>query len=92
MTPLAEECLPGAKDGPLAEWREEHNASHRSMRARVVHTFARMKRWNVLRDCRPRPLRREAEFLAGSGLVRSHLRWRSLFSSRRHAISAPTRK
>jgi hypothetical protein len=33
---------------------EAHNASHRTVRARVEHTFAKMKRWNVLHDCRLR--------------------------------------
>lgn len=43
-----------AKDEPLVEWKEEHNASHRSVRARVEHAFASMKVWKVLRDCRLR--------------------------------------
>jgi hypothetical protein len=32
--------------------KEEHNSSHRKVRARVEHTFARMKSWKILRDCR----------------------------------------
>ncbi|MFI6966865.1 transposase [Streptomyces sp. NPDC050255] len=36
----------------LPTWKEEHNASHRKVRARVEHTFARMKSWKILRDCR----------------------------------------
>lgn len=36
----------------LPAWKEEHNASHRKVRARVEHTFARMKTWKILRDCR----------------------------------------
>ncbi|GAA3043611.1 hypothetical protein GCM10017562_75780 [Streptomyces roseofulvus] len=36
----------------LPAWKEEHNASHRKVRARVEHAFARMKTWKVLRDCR----------------------------------------
>ncbi|MFW3475989.1 transposase [Streptomyces microflavus] len=36
----------------LPAWKEAHNASHRKVRARVEHTFARMKTWKVLRDCR----------------------------------------
>jgi hypothetical protein len=36
----------------LPAWKEEHNASHRKVRARVEHTFARMKGWKILRDCR----------------------------------------
>jgi DDE family transposase/DDE superfamily endonuclease len=41
---------PGQADLPA--WKEEHNASHRKVRARVEHTFARMKTWKILRDCR----------------------------------------
>ncbi|MEU2427075.1 transposase [Streptomyces sp. NPDC007851] len=36
----------------LPAWKEEHNRSHRKVRARVEHTFARMKSWKILRDCR----------------------------------------
>ncbi|MCT9010644.1 transposase [Streptomyces rhizosphaerihabitans] len=36
----------------LPAWKEERNASHRKVRARVEHTFARMKTWKILRDCR----------------------------------------
>ncbi|MCT9010508.1 transposase [Streptomyces rhizosphaerihabitans] len=36
----------------LPAWKEEHNRSHRRVRARVEHTFARMKGWKILRDCR----------------------------------------
>lgn len=32
--------------------KEEHNASHCKVRARVEHAFARMKDWKILRDCR----------------------------------------
>ena len=39
-------------DGELADWREELNATHRKIRARVDHTLARMKRWKILRDYR----------------------------------------
>ncbi|MFF9607558.1 transposase [Streptomyces sp. NPDC014684] len=38
--------------GDLPAWKEEHNSSHRKVRARVEHTFARMKTWKILRDCR----------------------------------------
>ncbi|MFF7505349.1 transposase, partial [Streptomyces lavendulae] len=34
--------------------QEEDNAEHRRVRARVEHTFARMKNWKILRDCRRR--------------------------------------
>ncbi|GAA2126283.1 hypothetical protein GCM10009802_32080 [Streptomyces synnematoformans] len=33
---------------------EEDNAEHRRVRARVEHTFARMKNYRILRDCRQR--------------------------------------
>ncbi len=36
----------------LPAWKEEHNTSHRKVRARVEHVFARMKAWKILRDCR----------------------------------------
>ncbi|MEU4506954.1 transposase [Streptomyces sp. NPDC024089] len=36
----------------LPAWKGEHNASHRKVRARVEHAFARMKTWKILRDCR----------------------------------------
>ncbi|MGY0063713.1 transposase [Streptomyces sp. LZ34] len=36
----------------LPAWKEEHNGSHRKVRARVEHAFARMKTWKILRDCR----------------------------------------
>lgn len=35
----------------LPAWKEEHNRPHRKVRARVEHTFARMKSWKILRDC-----------------------------------------
>ncbi len=42
------------KDEELPAWKEKHNAFHRKVRARVEHTFARMKSWKILRDCRLR--------------------------------------
>lgn len=36
----------------LPAWMEQHNRSHKQVRARVEHTFARMKCWKILRDCR----------------------------------------
>lgn len=38
----------------LPAWKEEHNTSQRKVRARGEHTFARMKSWKILRDCRLR--------------------------------------
>ncbi|GLW03970.1 hypothetical protein Slala05_76000 [Streptomyces lavendulae subsp. lavendulae] len=37
---------------PLLRGQEEDNAEHRWVRARVEHTFARIKNWKILRDCR----------------------------------------
>ncbi|KJY40977.1 transposase [Streptomyces sp. NRRL B-1568] len=36
----------------LPGWKREHNRSHKQVRARVEHVFARMKTWKILRDCR----------------------------------------
>lgn len=58
-----------SKHEPLVGWKEDHNASHRSVRARVEHAFARMKRWNVLRDCR---LRGNGVADAMAGIARLH--------------------
>jgi hypothetical protein len=47
--------IPHRRDPGRAElpnWKEEHNATHRKVRARVEHAFARMKSWKILRDCR----------------------------------------
>lgn len=41
---------PGQSELPA--WKEDHNASHRMVRARVEHAFARMKTWKILRGCR----------------------------------------
>ncbi|MFJ5610625.1 transposase [Streptomyces sp. NPDC093221] len=38
--------------GELCGWKHEHNRSHKQVRARVEHVFARMKTWKILRDCR----------------------------------------
>jgi hypothetical protein len=39
-------------DGSALQWKEELNAVHRGVRARVEHTPARMKEWKTLRDYR----------------------------------------
>lgn len=47
--------IPHRRDPGRAElpsWKEDHNVSHRKVRARVEHAFARMKSWKILRDCR----------------------------------------
>ncbi|MEU3240936.1 MULTISPECIES: transposase [Streptomyces] len=36
----------------LPAWKQEHNRSHKQVRDRIEHTFARMKGWKILRDCR----------------------------------------
>jgi hypothetical protein len=53
----------------LPAWKEEHNASHRKVRARVEHVFARMKAWKILRDCR---LKGDGFHTAMLGIARMH--------------------
>jgi hypothetical protein len=53
----------------LPAWKEEHNASHRKVRARVEHVFARMKVWKILRDCR---LKGDGVHHAMLGIARLH--------------------
>ncbi|MDC7340950.1 IS5/IS1182 family transposase [Streptomyces lydicus] len=53
----------------LPAWKEEHNASHRKVRARVEHVFARMKTWKILRDCR---LKGDGVHHAMLGIARLH--------------------
>lgn len=53
----------------LPAWKEEHNRSHRKVRARVEHTFARMKNWKILRDCR---LKGDGVHHAMLGIARLH--------------------
>lgn len=36
----------------LPDWKQQHNRSHKRVRARVAHVIARMKTWKILRDCR----------------------------------------
>jgi hypothetical protein len=40
------------KGEELPDWKQAHNTSHKQVRARVEHVFARMKTWKILRDCR----------------------------------------
>lgn len=47
----------------LPAWKQEHNRSHKQVRARVEHVFARMKAWKILRDC----------WLKGEGVHRATL-------------------
>ncbi|MEV8562890.1 transposase [Streptomyces sp. NPDC051917] len=53
----------------LPAWKEEHNTSHRRVRARVEHAFARMKGWKILRDCR---LKGDGVHYAMLGIARLH--------------------
>lgn len=53
----------------LPAWKEEHNAEHRRVRARVEHAFARMKTWKILRDCR---LKGDGVHHAMLGIARLH--------------------
>ncbi|WP_221354722.1 transposase [Streptomyces beigongshangae] len=53
----------------LPAWKEEHNHSHRKARARVEHTFARMKSWKILRDYR---LKGDGVHHAMLGIARLH--------------------
>lgn len=57
------------KDGELPHWKQEHNKSHKQVRARVEHVFARMKSWKILRDCR---LKGEGVHHAMLGIARLH--------------------
>lgn len=53
----------------LPAWKEEHNRSHRKVRARIEHAFARMKTWKILRDCR---LKGDGVHYAMLGIARLH--------------------
>ncbi|MGF6946994.1 hypothetical protein BKA18_006847 [Streptomyces auratus] len=52
----------------LPAWKEEHT-THRKVRARVEHVFARMKTWMILRDCR---LKGDGVHHAMLGIARLH--------------------
>ncbi|MFB6678830.1 transposase [Streptomyces sp. NPDC056390] len=53
----------------LPAWKQEHNHSHKQVRARVEHVFARMKTWKILRDCR---LKGDGVHHAMLGIARLH--------------------
>ena len=57
------------KGEELSAWKQAHNKSHKQVRARVEHVFARMKAWKILRDCR---LRGDGVHHAISGIARMH--------------------
>ncbi|MEU3843686.1 transposase [Streptomyces sp. NPDC028635] len=53
----------------LPDWKKAHNKSHKQVRARVEHVFARMKAWKILRDCR---LKGDGVHHAMLGIARMH--------------------
>ncbi|MDX3488466.1 transposase [Streptomyces sp. ID05-18] len=53
----------------LPDWKEDHNKSHKQVRARVERVFARMKNWKILRDCR---LKGDGVHHAILGIARLH--------------------
>lgn len=57
------------KSEDLPDWKKAHNKSHKQVRARVEHVFARLKTWKVLRDCR---LKGDGVHLAMLGIARMH--------------------
>ncbi|MFB7421563.1 transposase [Streptomyces sp. NPDC056121] len=57
------------KGEDLPDWKQEHNKSHKQVRARVEHVFARMKTWKILRDCR---LKGDGVHYAMHGIARLH--------------------
>ncbi|MBV1949089.1 transposase [Streptomyces sp. BV129] len=57
------------KGEQLPDWKEAHNTSHKQVRARVEHVFARMKSWKILRDCR---LKGDGVHHAMLGIARLH--------------------
>ncbi|GGW68503.1 transposase [Streptomyces xantholiticus] len=57
------------KGEDLPDWKHAHNKSHKQVRARVEHVFARMKTWKILRDCR---LKGDGVHHAMLGIARLH--------------------
>ncbi|MGW2964870.1 transposase [Streptomyces sp. NPDC001220] len=57
------------KGEELPDWKQAHNKSHKQVRARIEHAFARMKTWKILRDCR---LKGEGVHHAMSGIAYLH--------------------
>ncbi|TDU73624.1 DDE superfamily endonuclease [Streptomyces sp. KS 21] len=57
------------KGEELPDWKQAHDKSHKRVRARVEHAFARMKTWKILRDCR---LRGDGVRHAMHGVARLH--------------------
>lgn len=70
----ASSCRIAASTGRASSaWKEEHNTSHRQVRARVEHAFTRKKTWKVLRDCR---LNGDGVHHAMSGIANSRMQYR----------------
>ena len=69
------------KGEELPAWKEEHNRSRKQVRARVEHTFARMKGWKILRDCR---LKGDGVHHAMLGIARLHNLALAAWANRRH--------
>ncbi|MER5584648.1 transposase [Streptomyces asoensis] len=57
------------KGEELPDWKQAHNKSHKQIRARIEHAFARMKTWKILRDCR---LKGEGVHHAMRGIAHLH--------------------
>ncbi|WP_079080718.1 transposase [Streptomyces ardesiacus] len=57
------------KSEEMPDWKREHNRSHKQIRARVEHVFARMKTWKILHDCR---LKGDGVHHAMRGIARLH--------------------
>ncbi|MFI7297461.1 transposase family protein [Streptomyces sp. NPDC050121] len=57
--------------GELCGWKQEHNHSHKRVRACVEHVLARLKTWKILRDCR---LKGDGVYSAMLGIARLHNR------------------
>ncbi|MGW6060329.1 transposase [Streptomyces sp. NPDC055189] len=53
----------------LTDWQQANNKVHKRVRALVEHTFARMKNWKILRDCR---LKGDGVHHAMLGIARLH--------------------
>ena len=47
---------PADGERPLPDWKQDLNAVHRRVRARVEHALAHLKTWQILRDCRRKRL------------------------------------
>ncbi len=78
---------PRTLQAQLPAWKEEHNTTHRKVRARVEHTFARMKTWKSLRDCR---LKGDGVYHAMRGIACLHnltvARWRRSRQFNEHVV------